>query len=166
MKLKSMKDLFVSELKDLYSAETQLLKALPKMAKSVSSDRLREAIEEHIHETEQQKQRIEQIAEEADFTPRGKKCKAMEGLIHEGEDAISADADPAVHDAAIIAAAQRIEHYEIAGYGTVRTFAKLLGYDHASDLLQQTLDEESHADQLLSELAETTINVEAAQQTM
>jgi ferritin-like metal-binding protein YciE len=162
MKLKSMQDLYVSELKDLYSAETQLLKALPKMAKAASSDTLREAIEEHIQVTEKQKQRIEQIAEEMDFKPGGRKCKAMEGLIHEGEEALQADSEPAVQDAAIIAAAQRIEHYEIAAYGTARTIARTLGYDNAAQLLQQTLDEESSTDQVLTDIAETQVNPQAA----
>lgn len=164
MKLKSMKDPYVSELKDLYSAETQLLKALPKMAKAASSQNLREAIEEHLHETQEQKERIEQIARELDITPRGKKCKVMEDLIREGEEAISSEADAAVHDAALIAAAQWIEHYEMAGYGTLRAFAKRLGLERASELHQQTLDEEYHTDQILSEIAESEINVEAAQQ--
>ena len=163
MKLKSMQDLYVSELKDLYSAETQLLKALPKMAKAASSATLRQAIEEHIDVTEKQKQRLEQIAENLDIKPSGKKCKAMEGLIAEGEEAIKAEADESVHDAAIIAAAQRIEHYEIAGYGTARTFAKTLGFTDAADLLQQTLDEESQTDRMLTDLAESEINPHAAQ---
>lgn len=163
MKLKSMQDLYIAELKDLYSAESQLLKSLPKMAKAASSETLKAAIEEHIEVTEKHKQRLEQIAEKLDFKPGGRKCKAMAGLIEEGDDAIKADADPAVHDAALIAAAQRIEHYEIAGYGTARTFAKTLGFHDAADLLQQTLDEESQTDQTLSELAESQINPKAAQ---
>lgn len=163
MKLKSMQELYVSELKDLYSAENQLLKALPKMAKAASSETLRQAIEEHIEVTEKQKKRIERIAEEMDIKLGGKKCKAMEGLIAEGQEAINAEADPAVHDAALIAAAQRIEHYEIAGYGTARSFARTLGFDSAADLLQETLDEESQADQMLTEMAESEINPHAAQ---
>jgi ferritin-like metal-binding protein YciE len=155
MKLKSMQDLYIAELKDLYSAESQLLKALPKMAKAASSETLKAAIEEHIDVTEKHKQRLEQIAEKLDFKPGG--------LIEEGEEAIKAEADPAVHDAALIAAAQRIEHYEIAGYGTARTFAKTLGFDDAADLLQQTLDEESQTDQTLTDLAESQINPKAAQ---
>lgn len=162
MKLKSMQDLYIAELKDLYSAETQLLKALPKMAKAASSDTLRNAIQEHIQVTEKQKQRIEQIAEELDIRPGGRRCKAMEGLIQEGEEALHSESDPAVLDAAIISAAQRIEHYEIAGYGTARAIASALGYQDAAKLLQETLDEESSADQMLSEIAESQVNPEAA----
>jgi len=160
MKLESLHDLFVSELKDLYNAENQLVKALPKMAKAAASDELRTAFEDHLRETENQVERLERVFKEIDIAPRGKKCEAMQGLIEEGKEMIEADASDAVRDAALIAAAQRVEHYEIAGYGTVRTYAQLLGFEEAAELLQETLDEEAAADQKLSELAKN-INVEA-----
>jgi ferritin-like metal-binding protein YciE len=160
MKLGSLHDVFVEELKDLYSAETQLTKALPKMAKAASSDELRTAFEEHLKETEGQVQRLETIFEELDVSPKGKKCKAMAGLIEEGAEVIDTDGEEAVKDAALIAAAQKVEHYEIAGYGTVRNFAELLGLDDVVNLLQETLDEEAAADKKLTEIAEN-INVQA-----
>lgn len=161
MKLDSLQDLYVDELKDLYNAEHQLLKALPKMAKAASAPELRKAFERHLKETEGQIKRLDRIFKKLDTNPKGKKCKAMEGLIEEGKDLMAEEADPAVMDAALIAAAQRVEHYEMAGYGCVRTYARLLGYDDAADLLQQTLDEEGATDHKLTELAETVINVEA-----
>lgn len=160
MKLESLHDLFVDELKDLYNAENQLVKALPKMAKAAASDELRTAFEEHLHETQGQVERLETIFHQMDVSPKGKKCQAMQGLIEEGKTRIDEDAEDAVRDAALIAAAQRVEHYEIAGYGTVRTYAQLLGLDEAVDLLQETLDEEAAADQKLSDLARN-INAEA-----
>jgi ferritin-like metal-binding protein YciE len=160
MELSSLEDLFVSELKDLYSAETQLTKALPKMAKAASSKELRAGFEKHLKQTEGHVKRLEQICEDLDVSPKGKKCKAMEGLVEEGSEVIDEDAEPEVKDAALIAAAQRVEHYEIAGYGCVRTYAKLLGNQSAMKLLQQTLDEEGDTDKALTKLAET-INVEA-----
>jgi ferritin-like metal-binding protein YciE len=160
MKLESLHDLFVSELKDLYSAETQMTKALPKMAKAATSDKLRTAFEDHLAETEKQIERLDQIFEELEASPKGKKCKAMAGLVEEGKEIIEEDAEDAVRDAGLIAAAQRVEHYEIAGYGTVRTYAQLLGMDKAANLLQETLEEEAAADKKLTELAEG-INVEA-----
>ena len=160
MQLSSLEDLLVEELKDLYSAENQLLKALPKMAKAATSKELKAGFEKHLKQTQGHVERLEQICESMDVTPKGKKCKAMEGLIEEGADVIEEDAEPEVKDAALIAAAQRVEHYEIAGYGCVRTYAKLLGNDKAAKLLQQTLDEEGDTDKALSKLAET-INVEA-----
>jgi ferritin-like metal-binding protein YciE len=160
MKLGSLHDVFVEELKDLYSAETQLTKALPKMAKAASSDELRTAFEEHLKETEGQVQRLETIFEELEVSPKGKKCKAMAGLIEEGAEVIDMDGEEAVKDAALIAAAQKVEHYEIAGYGTVRNFAELLGLDDVVNLLQETLDEEAAADKKLTEIAEN-INVQA-----
>ncbi len=163
MKLNNLHDLFVAELKDLHSAETQLLKALPRMAKAASDDALRQAIEEHITVTEKQRDRIEKICDELDATPRGKKCRAMEGIIEEGEEVLQYDAEPAVLDAAIIAAAQRAEHYEIASYGTARTFANMLGYRDAAELLQQTLDEEVATDETLTDLAESDINSRATE---
>jgi ferritin-like metal-binding protein YciE len=160
MKLETLHDLFVDELKDLYSAETQLTKALPKMAKAAISEELRSAFESHLAETRHQVERLEQIFELLSGSPRGKKCEAMKGLIEEGKEFIEMDMEDAVKDAALIAAAQRVEHYEIAGYGTVRTYAELLGLDEAVKLLQETLDEEAKADQKLTKLAKN-INVNA-----
>jgi ferritin-like metal-binding protein YciE len=160
MKMKTLHDLFVDELKDLYSAETQLTKALPKMAKAASSDELREAFESHLEETQGQIKRLDKIFKKLDASPKGKKCKAMEGLVEEGKEAIELDAEDAVRDAALIAAAQRVEHYEMAGYGTVRTYAQLLEMEDAVELLQETLDQEGAADQKLTEIAQS-INVEA-----
>jgi len=160
MKLESLHDLFVDELKDLYNAENQLTKALPKLAKAAASDELRTAFEKHLKETEHQVERLETIFEQLEASPKGKRCKAMAGLIEEGKEMMEADGEEAVKDAALIAAAQRVEHYEIAGYGTARTFAQLLGFDEAADLLQETLDEEAAADKKLTEIAEK-INVEA-----
>jgi ferritin-like metal-binding protein YciE len=161
MQLGSLHDLYVDELKDLYNAENQLLKALPKMAKAASAPELRTAFEDHLEETRGQVERLERIFKKLDASPKGKKCKAMEGLIEEGKEVMGQDAEPAVLDAALIAAAQRVEHYEMAGYGCVRTYARLLGDEDAADLLQETLDEEAAADTKLTELAETVINVEA-----
>jgi ferritin-like metal-binding protein YciE len=160
MKLESLQDLYVDELKDLYNAETQLTKALPKMAKAAASEELRTAFEEHLEETKHQIERLETIFKELDASPKGKKCKAMAGLVAEGQEMMEMDGEDAVKDAALIAAAQRVEHYEMAGYGTVRTYAELLGYDKAAKLLQETLDEEAAADAKLTELAKN-INVEA-----
>jgi len=161
MKLASLDDLLVSELKDLYSAENQLLKALPKMAKAASNAELKAAFTEHLEVTRNQVERLNQVFEELGASPRGKKCKAMEGLIEEGKELMGEDAEPSVMDAALIAAAQRVEHYEIAGYGCVRTFAQHLGLDRVAKLLEETLDEEKEADQTLTDLAESVINVEA-----
>jgi ferritin-like metal-binding protein YciE len=161
MKLNSLHDLFVDELKDLYNAEHQILKALPKMVKAASAPELAAAFEEHNEVTKEQVRRLETIFKMLKTSPKGKKCKAMEGLLQEGKELMSEDADPSVMDAALIAAAQRVEHYEMAGYGCVRTYATLLGYPEAADLLQQTLEEEAEADHTLTGLAETVINVEA-----
>jgi ferritin-like metal-binding protein YciE len=162
MKMASLHDLYVGELRDLYSAENQIIKALPKMAKAATAQDLRQAFEEHLRQTEGQVQRLEQIFGALDLSPKGKKCKAVEGLLEEGKDLMQEKAEPAVRDAALIAAAQKVEHYEIAGYGCVRTYAQLLGFDDAANLLQQTLDEEGATDKKLTELAESVINVEAA----
>jgi ferritin-like metal-binding protein YciE len=155
MKLNTLHELFVSELKDLYNAESQLIKAIPTMAEAAASPRLKRALQDHLAKTEEHKHRLERIFQELNESPRGRKCKAMEGLIAEGADAVNLSGDDAVHDAAIIAAAQRVEHYEMAGYGTVRTFATLLGLDEAAELLQSSLDEEGQADHLLTEIAES-----------
>jgi ferritin-like metal-binding protein YciE len=154
MALESMEDLFVHELKDLYSAEKQILKALPKMAKKASNPELRQAFQKHIDQTEQQVQRIETIFESLNGKPRGVKCIGMEGLIEEGQELMDEDMPESLRDAALIGAAQRVEHYEIAAYGTARSFAKQLGLDEAVRLLQQTLDEEAETDELLTSIAE------------
>lgn len=161
MKLKTLHDLYVDELKDLYNAENQLLKALPKMAKAASDPQLAQAFTDHLEETAGHVDRLEKIFKKLDASPKGKKCKAMEGLLEEGKDLMAEDAAPSVMDAALIAAAQRVEHYEMAGYGCVRTYARLLGYEEAADLLQETLDEEGTTDKKLTDLAETIINAEA-----
>lgn len=162
MSLDSLHDLYVDELKDLYSAENQLLKALPKMAKAATAPELKAAFTEHLEVTRKQVERLDQIFEGLGVSPKGKKCKAMEGLVEEGKEVMEEEGEDEVIDAALIAAAQRVEHYEMAGYGCVRTFANLLGYEDAAALLQETLDEEGEADKKLTELAETVINVEAA----
>jgi len=162
MKFESLHDLFVDELKDIYNAENQLVKALPKMVKASTSDELRSAFENHLEETKQQVERLEQIFKELEKSPKGKSCKAMKGLLEEGKHAIEADGDEAVCDAALIAAAQKVEHYEIASYGTLRTYARLLGLDEAARLLQETLNEEGNADKKLNEVAER-INLQAQQ---
>jgi ferritin-like metal-binding protein YciE len=151
---------YVEELKDLYSAETQLLKALPKMAKAASSPELRTAFEDHLDETRDQVERLETIFKKLGISPKGKKCKAMEGLIEEGSELMAEQAAPAVMDAALIAAAQRVEHYEMAGYGCVRTWCLVLGHSDAAKLLQETLAEERDADKKLTEIAES-LNLEA-----
>jgi ferritin-like metal-binding protein YciE len=161
MNLETLKELYVNELRDLYNAEGQLVKALPKMAKAASSDELKEAFEKHLEQTKGHVQRLEEVFEEIDETPKGKTCQAMKGLIEEGSEMLKADGEDSVIDAGIIVAAQKVEHYEIAGYGSVRTFAQLLGKDKSAELLQQTLDEESEANELLNKLAEDIVNPEA-----
>lgn len=158
MSLATLHDLWVHELKDLYSAERQLVQALPKMAKSANSDELRSAIENHLSETEEQVTRLEQILESFDESPRGQKCEGMEGLIDEAKSLLKEDADPDVLDAGIIVAAQKVEHYEIATYGAVCEYARMMGHNEALQLLEQTLEEEKSADQLLNQLAEGGIN--------
>ena len=159
MEHKALKELFIDELKDIYSAENQLIKALPKMAKAASSDDLRAGFEEHLEQTKEHARRIEEICTELGEKPTGKKCGGMEGLIGEGKEMMDEFEDD-VLDAALISAAQRVEHYEIAAYGTVSTYAELLGQDRAVELLEQTLEEEKETDQKLTELA-GAINVEA-----
>ena len=161
MELDTLKDLYVDELKDLYSAEKQLVKALPKMAKAANTPELQEAFRKHLKQTAEHAARLEQICEELGVSPRGKKCVGMEGLIEEGSELIKEEPDPDVLDAGLINKAQHVEHYEIAGYGTVRTYARQLGFDNQADLLQQTLDEEGETDQLLTQLAESGVNMEA-----
>jgi len=159
MEHKALNELFIDELKDIYSAENQLIKALPKMAKAATSDDLRAGFEEHLQQTKEHARRIEEICTELGEKPTGKKCGGMEGLIGEGKEMMDEFEDD-VLDAALISAAQRVEHYEIAAYGTVRTYAELLGHDRAVELLEQTLEEEKETDQKLTELA-GAINVEA-----
>ena len=161
MELNTLKDLYIDEIKDLYSAEKQLVKALPKMAKAAKDKNLQQAFRTHLKETAQHATRLEQICQELGVSPRGKKCVGMEGLIEEGNELIKEEPDPDVLDAGLIAKAQHVEHYEIAGYGTVRTYARQLGFENQAELLQQTLDEEGRTDHLLTELAESGINVEA-----
>jgi ferritin-like metal-binding protein YciE len=160
MELNTLKELYVDELKDIYSAENQLLKALPKMAKAASSDELRTAFEEHLEQTRTHVERLEGIFKALDESPKGKKCKGMEGLIAEGAEMIEEDADPEVKDAGLISAAQRVEHYEMAAYGCVRTYAQLLGETDAASTLQETLNEEGDTDKQLTGIAQR-INVEA-----
>jgi len=162
MKMKTLEDLLHHELKDLYSAEKQLTKALPKMAKAASSKDLKTAFETHLEETQHQISRLEEIFEKLQIPSRAHKCKAMEGLVEEGKEILEEDMDEQVRDAALIAAAQRVEHYEIAGYGCARTFARQLGHDEIADTLQSILDEEKAADEKLTELAMQHINEEAA----
>lgn len=161
MKLESMAQLFSDEIADLQSAEKQLIKALPKMAKAASSEELRNCFEEHLAETRGQAERLEQISGMLEQRPKAKSCKAMAGLIEEGGEILKASGDEAVIDAALIAAAQRVEHYEIAGYGCARTYAEMLGLGKAARLLQASLDEEKAADKKLNEIALNSINREA-----
>jgi ferritin-like metal-binding protein YciE len=161
MKLDSLETLFVEELRDIYNAETQLTKALPKMAKAASSPELKTAFEEHLEQTKGHIERLDEIFEGLGKKATGKTCKAMKGLVEEGSEMMEEEGEDSVLDAGIIAAAQKVEHYEIASYGTVRTWAEMLGKDDAVDLLQQTLDEETETDEKLTELAESTINQEA-----
>lgn len=156
--------LFEEELKDIYWAEKALLKAIPKMIKKASSDELVEALEAHLEETEGQVERCEQVFELLEKPAQGKKCEAMDGLITEAEDLMSESDEGVMRDAAIISAAQKIEHYEIASYGTLKAFAKILGLNEAADLLEETLNEEKSADEKLTGVAESTINVEAAEE--
>ena len=158
MALDSLQSLFLDELKDVYHAEKQLVRALPRMAKAASSPDLRRAFTDHLKETQGQVQRLERVFKEVGQTPRAKKCEGMAGLVEEGKAILEEDGDPAVIDAALIAAAQRVEHYEIAAYGCLRTYAQLLGLSTAERLLQENLDEEEAADAKLSALAEGGIN--------
>lgn len=157
MKLDSLESLFLDQLKDIYSAEGQLIKALPKMAKAASSPTLRKAFESHLEETKVQKERLDQIAADLGLKLTGKKCAAMEGLIEEGKEVLEEDGAESIIDAALIAAAQRVEHYEISAYGTVRSIAQHLGYTKAVKLLDATIKEEGAADHKLTALAEGEI---------
>jgi len=157
MKLDTLQQLYTDELRDLYNAENQLLKALPKMVKAASSEELKDAFEKHLEQTKGHVERLEQVFERLDEKPKGKTCRAMKGLIEEGSEILKQEGDGSVIDAGIIVAAQKVEHYEIAGYGSVRTFAHLLGQNKAAELLQATLDEESETNELLNRLAESVV---------
>jgi ferritin-like metal-binding protein YciE len=162
MQMDSLQKLYEDQLKDLHSVERQIIQALPKMVKAASDERLKAAFEEHLAVTKEQLARLDQIFEKLGKRATGKKCKGMEGLLEEGKEMMQEDMDPEVLDAALISAAQRVEHYEMAGYGTVRTYAEILGERDAVKLLQKTLDEEGDADKKLTQLAMSSINVEAA----
>lgn len=163
MKMESLRELLEEELKDLYSAENQILKALPKMIKKASAPDLKKGFQEHLKQTQEHVARLEKVCKEVGTSPKGKKCKGMEGLLEEGREWMEEDAEPEVMDAGLIAAAQHVEHYEIAGYGCVRTYAELLGFEKSAQLLQQTLDEEKETDAKLS-VAADSINVEAEEE--
>ena len=161
MKLNNLKDLLLHELQDIYSAEQQITKALPKMMKATSSDKLKQAFEKHLQETEQQIQRLENVFGMMGVKAKGEKCKAMEGIIKEAESMMSEKADESVMDAALIGSAQRVEHYEIAAYGTVCTWAKQLGMNDVLEQLVMTLEEEKKTDVLLTKIAEKAVNIKA-----
>ncbi len=163
MQIQTLQDLLQHELKDLYSAENQIIKSLPKMIKEASNDKLKQGLESHLEETREQATRLEEIAEQMGFKPSGHTCKAMKGLIEEASEMLKEDAPDEVKDAGIISQAQRIEHYEIAGYGTARTLAEQCGLSDVAKLLQKTLDEEKSADQKLTKVAESRVNQKAAE---
>lgn len=160
--MKDLRGLFEEQIQDLYSGETQIIQTLPDMIDAAHDDDLRSALEEHLKETEEQKDRLERLANNEGFKPKGAKCKGMEGILEEGDELVSEEAeDDSVRDAAIIAAAQRVEHYEMAGYGTARTYARMLGLDDAATTLQKTLNEEQDADEKLTRIAESHVNTAA-----
>jgi ferritin-like metal-binding protein YciE len=161
MEMSNLQDLLVENLKDLYSAESQILKSLPKVAKKVESDELREALEMHVKQTQGHVQRLEQVLSKMGEKTSGKKCMGMQGLLSEASELMGERADPDVMDAGLIVDCQKVEHYEIAGYGSAVTFCKLLGDQESARLLAQTLDEEKMADEKLTEIAENSINLEA-----
>jgi ferritin-like metal-binding protein YciE len=163
MPMESLEDLFVHEIKDLYNAEQQILKALPKMIREASSGELQQALQQHLDQTKGHVERLDQVFHEVGESACGVKCKGMEGIIEEGAEILKEPADDSVKDAGIIAAAQRVEHYEMAAYGTVRTYARTLGHDEAVSLLEETLREEKEADKRLTEIAEGTVNVRASE---
>ena len=160
-KLNSLKDLFEHEIRDLYSAETQLANALPKMAEKASDEKLRQAFQSHLEETKGHKERLEKVGEICQINLKGEKCEAMAGLIREGEEMLKIDASGEVRDAGLIGAAQRVEHYEMAGYGTARNYAKRLGLNDCVDLLEKTLEEEKSADAKLNDIAINSVNEKA-----
>ena len=162
MELNTIKDLYIHELKDLYSAEKQLLKAIPKMAKAATNQELADGFREHLEQTKKHAERLERVLRAHGHSTRGPKCRGMEGIVAEGAEMIDEEGDDEVKDAGLIAAAQRVEHYEMAGYGTARTYAELVKDQEGAKLLSQTFEEEKQTDEKLSELANSTINVEAA----
>jgi len=161
-KLNTLEDLYIEQLQDLYDAENQIVKALPKMAKASTSLDLKRAFNDHLEQTRTHVTRLEQVFDQFGSKAKGKTCKAMQGLLEEGEELMDTKADPTVLDAGLIAAAQRVEHYEMAGYGCLRTWAKLIGHQESARLLQQTLDEEGQTDEKLTKLAERIVNIKAA----
>ena len=161
MELETLKDLYIHELKDLYSAEKQIIKALPKMVKAASHPKLKAGFQKHLEETKEQAVRLEKLLASHEETTRGPKCKGMEGVLKEGAEMIEEEADEEVRDAGLIAAAQRVEHYEMAGYGCARTYAEILGDKEGAKVLQETLSEESATDQALTKLAKSAINLAA-----
>src|SRR5579871_3661527 len=161
MKVQSLNELYISELQDLYSAEGQILKALPKVIEKTDSPELRQALESHLAETRNHVTRLEKVFSMHGVEAKAQKCKGMQGILDEGDEMIGKDAPPAVRDAAIISACQRVEHYEIAAYGTLRTYARQLGHDRAAAILQETLEEEVAADAKLTSVANRRVNIEA-----
>jgi ferritin-like metal-binding protein YciE len=162
MPMESLHDLLTDELKDMYSAETQLTKALPRMAKKATNPELKRAFQQHLKQTEEHVRRVERICNNLEIKPRGKKCMGMEGLVEEGKEIMMEDAEPDVLDAGLIGAAQKVEHYEIASYGTARAHAEQLGYTDAARELQMILEEESQTNELLTQIAERMVNAEAS----
>lgn len=163
MALHTLEDLYVDHLKELYNAEHQITKALPRMVKKVASPELRNALESHLEQTETQIERLERVFQKMEKSPRGKKCVGMEGLLEEGQEILSEDMEPMLRDSAIIGAAQKVEHYEISAYGTLIAYARLLGDEEAVRLFKESLNEESQADELLTKVAESGINQSALQ---
>lgn len=161
MELESLQDLYIHELRDLYSAEKQIIKALPKLAKAATNEKLKDAFQKHLEQTKVHAERLEQILEKLGKSTRGEKCKGMEGLLEEGTSLLEEDASPEVLDAGLIASAQRVEHYEIAGYGCAKTYAKALGDKEGEKLLNETLQEEGATDKELTKLAVSSINLDA-----
>ncbi len=163
MQIDNLEKLFIDMLKDTYNAEKQIIRALPRMAKAATNDELRGAFNTHLRQTEKHVERLERIFKEIGKPAQGKRCAGMEGLLEEGKELLEEDVDEEVLDAGMIGAAQKVEHYEISAYGTLKTYAQLLGHDKAVGLLEETLKEEKEADRILTEIAERTINVEAMQ---
>jgi ferritin-like metal-binding protein YciE len=161
-KVSTLEELFLDEIQDLYDAEKQLTKALPKMAKASTSEELKQAFEDHLDQTKGHVERLEQVFEALGEKAKGKKCEAMAGLVKEGDEIVSGTDETAVRDAGLIAGAQKVEHYEIAGYGSARTHAQLLGHDKIASLLEKTLGEEKEADTKLNQIAQSIVNEEAA----
>jgi ferritin-like metal-binding protein YciE len=161
LELNSMEDLLFNQLEDLYDAENRIVKALPDMVEGAATPALKQAFNMHLNQTRQHVERLDQIFQQLGRSPESETCEAMKGLLQEGKEMLDANGDPEVKDAALIAAAQRVEHYEMAGYGTARTFAQRLGWDEAARLLQSTLEEEKAADEKLTEIAESQVNVQA-----